>query len=421
MQTEGEHQAWYLRLADIGVSPDDDSETRVRKRLVTLTALISIVAVTPWTIYYYSIGIAQAAVIPNSYVVVSAAMLAIMARTADDTLLRWSQLVMFLVLPPLVHIALGGFANSSAVIIYAAVCPLGAISFARSGRPMIWAAGFAAIVVALVPFEATLAANAPDLPEAVVSVFFAANIITTTLIAALALYAYVDARNRLAEELEIERERSDDLLRNVLPESIAIRLKEGEHPIADRHEEVGVLFADIVDFTPLSEGLSANELVVGLNEVFSKFDDLARSYGVEKIKTIGDAYMVIAGAPNPGSDVGTLANLALDMRDVAATSHLGGRAQLRMRFGMDVGPIVAGVIGESRFIYDVYGDAVNTASRMESNGVPDRIQVTEAIVSALDGRFTITERGTIDIKGKGPMRTWFLDRPTPVDAAAAPA
>ncbi len=401
-------RAWWSRLANIAISDGDDPQTQVRKRLVTLTPLVTMAAVAPWTVFYYAIGIPQAAVIPSFYIVTSAVLLIMMSRTHDDTLMRTSQLAMFLLLPPLVHIALGGFANSSAVVIYSAVGPLGALSFTESGRAKLWAAGFVAIVLALVPFESTLAAHAPEVPELVVSSFFAANIITTTLISAIALYAYVNARNRLAAELEIERARSDQLLLNVLPASIAERLKDGERPIADRHDDVGILFADIVDFTPLAEGMTANELVDGLNSVFSVFDEIVASHGLEKIKTIGDAYMVISGAPVPGADIDALARVALDMRDVAAASSIGGRTHLQMRFGMDIGSIVAGVIGESRFIYDVYGDAVNTASRMESNGLPNRIQLTERVAQRLGDRFELVERGVIDIKGKGPTPTWFL-------------
>lgn len=399
----------WRRFTDIAIHPDDDSEVRVRKRLVAVTPLITVLAVAPWTVFYYVIGIPQAAMIPTFYIIASLALFGVMARTNDDRLMRTSQLLMFLFLPPLVHIALGGFANSSAVVIYAAVGPLGAVSFAESRRPLLWAVGFAAILAVLVPFDAALADRAPDVPDLLRSAFFAANIATTTFIAALALIAYVKARNRLARDLEDERARTDQLLRNVLPASIAERLKGGERPIADRHERVGVLFADIVDFTPLAEGMSANELVDGLNAVFSEFDDLVRSWGLEKIKTIGDAYMVVSGGPNAASSVDDLARLAIAMREVAAQASLGARHGLAMRFGMDVGPVVAGVIGESRFLYDVYGDAVNTASRMESNGVPGRIQVTERVVAALDPGFVLEERGVIDIKGKGPTATWFLE------------
>jgi adenylate cyclase len=243
----------------------------------------------------------------------------------------------------------------------------------------------------------------------VIVVFFAFNIVATALINFLSLDIYVRSRNRLALELSIERERSDRLLLAMLPASIADRLKDGEQPIADRHQEVAVLFADIVDFTPLSETLSAEDLVIGLNTIFSRFDNLVATYGVEKVKTIGDAYMVIAGAPDPGTDVNTLAALALDMRDATREFMIGERDRVHMRFGLATGPVVAGVIGESRYSYDVYGDTVNTASRMESTGIPDRIQLTERAAGLLEERFTVVPRGPLEVKGKGTIMTSFLE------------
>ena len=412
MSTQSQQRSASLldRISSIGIAPNDDADTRVRKRVVTLTAIIAIVVVTPWTIFYYAIGLPQAAMIPTFYIVASVLLMIPFARTKDDQLFRSSQLLFFLALPPLVHIALGGFANSSAVVMYASVVPIGALSFADSRHPIRWFIAFSVVVIALVPLDGALRERAPDVPDAVVTSFFAANIVSTALINFLALFAYVRSRQRLVEELADERERSERLLLNVLPRSIADRLKQGERPIADRHESVGVLFADIVDFTPLSESLTPEELVTGLNGVFSRFDALSLQYGVEKVKTIGDAYMVVSGAPDPGPDINVLAELALDMRDAAAASDLGDRHSVHMRFGMDVGPLVAGVIGESRFTYDMYGDTVNTASRMESNGESGVIQVTRRVADLLDERFILKNRGVIDIKGKGPTETFYLDR-----------
>lgn len=401
---------WYSRLASIGSSPSDDPDTRVRKRVLATTAVIAVVAVTPWTIFYYAIGIPQAAIIPTFYIVTTVILLIRFSQTHDDRVVRIAQLVLFLVLPPLVNIALGGFANSSAVVIYSVVTPIGALSFADVAHPWRWFGAFAVIVTILVPLDSTFQQWAPEIPAGVVTSFFAANILTTALMSFLALASYVRLRDRLTTELTLEKAKSDRLLRNVLPEQIAERLKAGERPIADRHDHVGVLFADIVNFTPLSETLTADELVGGLNRLFGDFDALAAEHGVDKIKTIGDAYMAISGAPGTAPDLTSLVELALDMRDAAASAELGTRRGIEMRFGIDVGPLVAGVIGESRFIYDVYGDTVNTASRMESSGLSGRIQVTNRVAAELDGRYRLDDRGTIDIKGKGPTRTWLLER-----------
>ncbi len=402
-------RSWLTRIATIGHNPSDDRGTRTRKTTLVLTTVIAASMIVPWGLYYIWIGVPQAGVIPLAYATVSFAGVVHFHRTRDSLFLRRSQIAMLMMLPALVHIALGGFVNSSGVVMYSFVGVVGALSFADARRPILSFVTYAALVLALVPLDATFRTWAPDLPLGLIITFFAVNIVTTGLIVSLTMSVYVRARNQLADELAEERARSERLLLNVLPATIAERLKDGEQPIADRHERVAVLFADIVDFTPKSERLSADDLVDALNSVFSEFDEIALAHGVEKIKTIGDAYMVMAGAPDPGKDINDLADVALAIRAAVANRTLGTTEPLSMRFGMDVGPVVAGVIGESRFIYDVYGDTVNTASRMESNGVPNKIQVTQRAADLLDDRFIVSERGSIDIKGKGLVKTFFLE------------
>jgi class 3 adenylate cyclase len=211
-------------------------------------------------------------------------------------------------------------------------------------------------------------------------------------------------------EIEEERAKSEQLLRNVLPEAIAHRLKQEPARIADHFDEVTVLFGDIAGFTPLSEELSPQELVAALDDVFSAFDEIAHRHGLEKIKTIGDAYMVVGGVPTPRADhADAVAEMALEMRDLVAHKQFVGGRQLRLRIGIHSGPVVAGVIGKKKFIYDLWGDTVNTASRMESHGVAGMVQVTAATAERLRARYRLTPRGAVSIKGKGEMETWFLD------------
>lgn len=218
-----------------------------------------------------------------------------------------------------------------------------------------------------------------------------------------------DQEQAYLEQLEDEREKSERLLLNILPEPIADRLKQGDRTIADSFLEVTVLFADIVDFTKLSGFLSATELVGLLNEVFSAFDRLSEQYGLEKIKTIGDAYMVVGGLPDPRSDhAEAVAEMALDMQKEIARFTTANHSPLRMRIGLNTGPVVAGVIGRKKFIYDLWGDTVNTASRMESHGVGGCIQVTAEIYERLQDKYHFEERGTVYVKGKGEMTTYFL-------------
>jgi class 3 adenylate cyclase len=187
-------------------------------------------------------------------------------------------------------------------------------------------------------------------------------------------------------------------------------LKEREGVIADAFDEVTVLFADIAGFTPLSSRLTPEEVVRLLDELFSRFDAIAEQHALEKIKTIGDAYMVAGGLPVPRPDhAEAVASMALEMRDAVAHS---GLESISVRIGMDCGPVTAGVIGRRKFIYDLWGDTVNTASRMESHGMPGGIQVTERAYLRLRERFAFQPRGTITVKGKGEMQTyWLLGRP----------
>jgi len=229
------------------------------------------------------------------------------------------------------------------------------------------------------------------------------------------------------QRLELERagEQVESLLLNTLPKTIVERLKEGEVTIADRHEETTVLFTDICGFTELSADVPPDELVAFLNDLFSRLDALCERYGLEKIKTIGDAYMVAGGLPQPLPDhAGAVARMALAMREVTSgmTTPLG--TPLRMRIGIHTGPVVAGVIGQRKLVYDLWGDTVNTAARMESHAEPGMIQVTAATHERLAEAFDLRPRGSIAVKGKGTMPTFELlgerlgEAKAPVSAAA---
>jgi class 3 adenylate cyclase len=215
--------------------------------------------------------------------------------------------------------------------------------------------------------------------------------------------------SRLMDDLDAERQRSHDLLLNVLPARIVARLDAGETHIADRHDLVAVVMTDLVGFTPSAAQMSAAELVNELNDLFTRFDDVCAARGVEKIKTIGDAYMAVAGLDRDdnagsGESVAAAANVAIDMFKELARSG----SPWQMRVGIHAGPVVAGVIGTRKFAYDVWGDTVNVASRLESTSLPGRIQVSEPVADALAKDFVLERRGRIELKGKGETQTWFL-------------
>jgi adenylate cyclase len=218
-----------------------------------------------------------------------------------------------------------------------------------------------------------------------------------------------DQEQAYSQELAEEKEKSERLLLNILPQAIAERLKQGETTIADSFSDVTVMFADLVGFTKLSTHLLPAELVELLNQIFSEFDELADRYGLEKIKTIGDAYMVVGGLPTPSENhAEAIADMAIDIQAAISKMRTKGDQPLSIRIGINTGPVEAGVIGTKKFTYDLWGDTVNIASRMESLGVPGGIQVTVATYERLRDKYVFEERGLLQVKGKGDMTTYLL-------------
>jgi class 3 adenylate cyclase len=223
------------------------------------------------------------------------------------------------------------------------------------------------------------------------------------------LGAVMQAFHQMFCRVHQEQEKSERLLLNILPEAIASQLKNGHATIANSFTEVTILFADLVGFTQLAEQLSPSELVEFLNQIFSCFDALTEKHHLEKIKTIGDAYMVVGGIPiERGNHAEAIANMALEMQAAIDEFNHQSQEQFKIRIGINTGPVVAGVIGTKKFSYDLWGDAVNTASRMESHGLPGMIQVSQSTYEKLQGKYQFQERGVIPIKGKGQLKTYFL-------------
>ena len=227
------------------------------------------------------------------------------------------------------------------------------------------------------------------------------NLVATAIVILAVMIYFVRQRDRFQKE-------SDDLLHNILPDEIATRLKESSAMIADSYDSASVLFADVVDFTPMSAGMSPDELVGLLNNLFSTFDRFVEELGLEKIKTVGDEYMVASGIPTERSDhAQAIANLALRIRDELVGKRIDGH-EIRMRIGINSGSVVAGIIGTHKFAYDLWGDVVNTASRMESEGIEGSIQISEKTYDLIKDEYTCEERGKLHVKGKGDMQTYLL-------------
>lgn len=394
-------------MAALGAAEDDTEAVRLQKQTFVLATVLYAVLGTAWGTLYLALGLPLPALIPYGYVVGAGFVLAFFAVTAAFAAARTTVLLAWLLLPLTLQLVLGGFVPASAVVLWSLAAPLGALIFSRKESAW-WATGFVVVVAGAWLAEPFLEPRPGLTPEAV-STFFALNLGGVGLAVFFIMRDFLARLDEARAALRLEQERSERLLLNVLPEPIARRLKEGEELIADRLGEVSIVFADLVGFTAMSERLPAEQVVAVLDGLFAEFDLLADELGMEKIRTIGDNYMVVAGAPHPRSDhVAAAADMALAMRDIAHRHLDPSGAQLEVRIGIDCGPVVAGVIGRHKFVYDVWGDSVNTASRMESHGEPGRIQVTPSVYQRLRDAFRFEERGVIEVKGKGPMTTYFL-------------
>jgi adenylate cyclase len=398
------------RLAEIGSNPQDAHDERLRAGALVLASVgIALISFT-WVFTYLAFDEPLAASIPATYQVITLTGLIALSRTKRFDMYRTVQLTCFLLLPAALQAALGGFAASSGMVLWCVITPLAALAMLGFRRSVPWLGAFFLVLATLTVLDPVLArADPADLPDGLVVAFFALNISGLMLGSFVMLGYFVHQRELAHAALEAERERSERLLLNVLPEPIADRLKRQEGVIAEHHDEVTVLFADLVGFTAMSADMDPSMLVGLLDEIFSSFDALADAEGLEKIKTIGDAYMVAGGLPSPRDDhAEAVARVALRMRDAVAAIAPRAAGPLSIRIGIDTGPVVAGVIGRRKFIYDLWGDTVNTASRMESHGVPGQVQVTARVAAWLAGSFRLEPRGTIEVKGKGPMETFLL-------------
>ncbi|HET8567512.1 MAG TPA: adenylate/guanylate cyclase domain-containing protein [Candidatus Limnocylindria bacterium] len=387
------------RLLSIGSHPDDPRELRQRRRFLVGFSLAIVLLDPLWSAVYYTFGETTAAVIPMLYPPLTLANLALFARTRSIDQMRAGQSLIILTLPFLLHVALGGFERSSAVLLWSFFAPLGGLVFGGAAAGARWLAAFAVALAigAALPERAT-----SGLPDRAVTAFFVANIATISAVAfgTIAFYSSL---------LAAERARSERLLLNVLPAPIAERLREREGVIADAYDAATILFADVVGSTPLTVELSPTQMVALLDEHVSAFDELARRHGVEKIRTIGDNWMGVAGVPRPrGDHAEAVARLALGMLAYVDERRAGGQRCLDFRIGVNSGPVIGGVIGRTKFVFDIWGDPVNTASRMESHGEAGRIQITESTYALVRDRFVCEPRGTVEIKGKGPTPTWWL-------------
>jgi guanylate cyclase len=304
-------------------------------------------------------------------------------------------------------LALGGIANSTGVFLFGLGSPFGMIT--RPTREFVrWFMASIGLVLMEAILQPWLRAS-NNIPPGAGAILWALNSLIVCGIWFGNIYGLLRQRDAALQELHEEQVRSENLLLNVLPKKIADRLKREPGTIAEAHKAVTILFADIVGFTPLTSQLNPVEMIELLNKIYSEFDALSEKYQVEKIRTIGDNYMVASGVPESNeAHARDMARMALEMQAFADKLSIRDEHRIQFRIGIHSGPVIAGIVGRKKFQYDIWGDAVNTASRMESHGEAGQIQVSQATYELLKDEFIMEKRGTIDVKGKGQMTTWFL-------------
>jgi guanylate cyclase len=406
------------RLALVGADPGDGDDLRARKALLVLISVLILPVSVVWGALYLAFG-SPVGVVPLVYFVVLLAGILMFARTRDFPRLLLVGQVDILLAPTLSMIPLGGFVEAGAVGFWGILAPLAALVFSDVRSAVRWYVAWVVVFLGSGIAGEIIGPVWDPLPGWFTSTMLALNIAVGGTIVFILLAVFARERSEALAALRVEQAKAENLLLNILPSSIADKLKAQTQPIADQFGAASILFADVVDFTPWSERLAPATVVGYLDHLFSRFDDLADRYGLEKIKTIGDCYMVAAGVPTPRPDhARALALMAFDMLEVMHSDDEVGRLGLELRVGINSGPVVAGVIGRKRFLYDLWGDAVNTASRMESHGTAGRIQITRATYELLDDEFECEPRGPISVKGKGEIEAWYLVRRRAADEAA---
>ncbi len=399
-----------------------------------------------WLAVYWSFGQRFSTLIPITFQLVSVCTIIFFLKTRKLEVFCLMQLSLFLFTPFVLQWSIGNFVNASGVSLWALLAPVGAIVIMGTKESVPWFIAYIFMTAMSGMFDYVLQWDAKLLDMKTVAVFFVLNFVSISAMVYVLLWYFSREKNKLRSAIEAqshavatEKELSERLLLNILPAAIADRLKRQESNIADGHADVTVMFADIVNFTQMSEELSPNEMVHLLNDVFSEFDVLAEKYGIEKIKTVGDAYMAAGGLvgkyggngndstgvsdgdieggsaadPNKGSMnrgqyVDAMANISIEMHQFVAKYVAPNGQKLALRIGLATGPVVAGVIGRRKFSYDLWGDTVNIASRMCSEADPSHTQVDVVTYRRLHNRFRFDEVHQIQIKGKGLMQVYNL-------------
>ncbi len=384
-------------------NPDDPAEVRSEKFAIFLVSVSCCIAGCIWSaMYVWVFGFGVTAVMPLLFVLIVGLSLLISHLVGNHLIAAYAQIVCIIYITALIQWSIGGIFDSGFVMVWAFCGPITALMYFSIRESAVWFCLYLINIAITVALDDYFSLGREVVADTTKIMFFVLNLSISSVV--VFIFAGFFVRSTL-----LEREKANRLLLNILPEKTARTLKSQEGIIAEKHENVSILFADIVEFTRYSSTKQPEEIVTMLNDIFSHFDALVEDHGLEKIKTIGDAYMVVGGLTGSSPDhLKQITNLALSMMASIEKFERESGISFSLRIGIHAGPVIAGVIGKSKFAYDLWGDTVNVASRMESTGVDREIQVSEAVASALGDQFTFVKRGSIDIKGRGLMDTYFL-------------
>ncbi len=395
-------------------------EQKLSGDMLMLTTGFMMCAAALWLAIYWSMGYQYSTAIPLIFQGLSAATIWAYWKYRRLEIFAIIQLALILFVPFAMQWSIGNFVNASGVSLWGLMAPVGAVTILGNRQSIPWFFAWLFMTVLAGAFDFLLGGTVKSYDLATVAVFFVLNFSAISIMIYSLLWYFANEKNKLRvlvdasfEELRIEKGRSDTLLLNILPAAIAERLKRGEVNIAQGHADVTVMFADIVGFTRMTEELSPVETVRILNDIFSIFDDIAEKHRVEKIKTIGDAYMAAAGLDS-GSHIhyaDAVASMALEMLQKIDEYRQRTGERVQIRIGVGTGPIVAGVIGKKKFIYDMWGDTVNVAFRMAADADASAVQVDLMTHRRLHSRFQFDQAHEVDIKGKGRMQVFRLVGP----------
>jgi class 3 adenylate cyclase/uncharacterized membrane protein (UPF0136 family) len=419
------------RVGLAALNDDDSDELRLRKTLLIFASGLMNMAAIVWLAIYWLLGQKLPTTIPLAYQLLSSLILFIFLKTRNFDFFRVAQLSLFLFAPFVIQWSIGSFVNSSGIVLLGLLAPVGAIVVYGAKESIPWFAAYVALTVLAGVFDYFLAdGESAGMSMRTVAVFFVLNFtILSSIVYLLLRYVLLQKeafQDQLQQQLQLvrsfqqelsrqhdlvqaEQRKSEQLLVNVLPSHIAQRLKQAQSTIADSFADVTVMFADIVDFTGMTEQLTPKEVVALLDDVFTRFDRLAEKHGVDKIKTIGDAYMVAGGLSGDGNHYAdAVADLAAEMISLTRTDEKLRLYNVQFHVGVATGPVIAGVIGAKRFVYDLWGDTVNIASRITAEAPDGEILVDRLTYRRLATRFNFAEPQEVTFKGKGKMTVYRL-------------